>query len=142
MSENSLEIRKEEMSAALENFLNYSVEKNAEGKPTDTFLKVVESLKSKGVFLPNNKIINISTVYTSSGNYFYVCKFSNKITLLFDRETENVTAKIEYQIHNLNSIESKEYRDRYFVYIKLFLDEKSRMFDNVSASIKLSEFGI
>lgn len=140
--ESKIENRKEAMSHALESFLNYAVDKDREIKPDDIFTKVVESLKSKAVFLPNPKIINISTVYTSQGKYFYVVKFSNKVTLLFEMDNQDVAAKIDGKVHNLNDQECQTYREKYFDYLKLFLEERENLYGNLSVSEKLDSLEI
>ena len=142
MQENHIEKRKEDISQAFENFLNHAVEKNKEDQPESTFLKVVESLNKKGRFLPNEKIIDIATVYTAQGKYFYTIKFSNKVTLLFEIDEMCVSVKMDGKVQNLNQEESQKYYDKYFDYTKEFLAEKNRMYSNTTVSEKLEELGI
>ena len=78
---NEIEKKKESMSQALESFLNYASEKSTNEKPDDIFTRVVESLKTKGIILPNPRIFFIGTVYIKNNEHFYIVKFIGDVTL-------------------------------------------------------------
>lgn len=108
------------------------------------FLIVVESLRSKGHNLPNEKIISIKKLYTAQNEEAVIVTFKDGVSILFGQSGATVTVKIKHELYSITGDESSEYREKYYAYALLFITELAtlKIEDSKLAKARLDKIGI
>lgn len=126
--------------------IQHSLEGLKEGEVLidNIFLVVVESLRVKGHELPNEKIIGIKKLYTAQNEEAVIVSFKDGVTILFSQDGVSVTVKIKHELYSVTGDESKEYKEKYYAYARLFISELEnlKIEDSKLAKARLDKIGI
>jgi hypothetical protein len=145
------------MTNILESLIEGSPERAIEGKENiskttehksatrsdKTFWIVVESLAEQGHLLPNEDIIEIKKSYYGQIEAI-ILKFRTNVTLVFSEEGRQLLAIIKNESFTVEEDELQVYKDKYYNYALLFLQEQKEILKKRShlAKVKLDRIGI
>ncbi len=133
---------------------------NNTGKPTsnednyigdDIFNMVVANLKERGLELPHPDIYAFRKMYSGKNavREFIIVRFRGGSSMHISVNDDQVVAMVgegtpSFDTYLLTDDDEKKYRDKYFEYAKMFLEERERVLANKSklGSERLARLGI
>ena len=144
--------KKENLNDKLENLKNQidSLKEDENLEMDNLFSIVVKELEiEKNLFLPNKDIYSISYFSpTGKEDIVFVVRFKQDkkeiCTLFFKEKDDNVSTRIKNEFYNMSKEEAKIYKEKYFDYIKEFIQMKKNILENQSSLAKnrLEKLGI
>ena len=139
MSENHLEKNEAKLESAQESLETL----NNNDDSHKLFYIVVEELRENGYELPNDKIEDIREMHAGNGEFVLV-RFKDNVSIMFNKENDEVITQIKGEQNPLSGSEAEEYRQKYYSYTLKFIETRNEILKEGSllAKRRLEKMGI